>query len=107
MHRDVKKFNRVHSFCQEICVFKRLAAIALVTSLGAFAQTNMRPPQATDKEKIADALMAGPAFITRDAVIADWPANPKDPKAEYRILRAGKSERTSQRGLAGYTHDEP
>jgi hypothetical protein len=33
----------------------------------------MRPTQSTDKEKIADALRAGPVFITKDAVIADWP----------------------------------
>jgi hypothetical protein len=47
----------LYSFRQEICVFKRLAAVALAASLGAFAQTNMRPAQASDKEKIADALM--------------------------------------------------
>jgi hypothetical protein len=88
-------------------VFKRLAAAALAASLAAFAQTNMRPAQATDKEKIADALMAGPAFITKDAVIADWPANPKDPKAEYRVLRPGKSEWTCLPGIPGYPHDEP
>jgi hypothetical protein len=43
----------------------------------------MRPSQATDKEKITDALRAGPEFITEGAVIADWPANPKDSNAEY------------------------
>jgi hypothetical protein len=53
---------------------------ALAASLAAFAQTNMRPAQATDKEKIADALRAGPPSITRDAALADWPANPKDPR---------------------------
>jgi hypothetical protein len=42
----------------------------------------MRPSQSTDKEKIADALRAGPEFIIKDAVIADWPANPKNPNVE-------------------------
>jgi hypothetical protein len=67
----------------------------------------MRPSQSTDKEKIADALRAGPEFITKDAVIADWPANPKDANAEYRVLRAGKSDWTCLPGIPGYPHDEP
>jgi len=88
-------------------MFKRLAVTAFATSLVAFEQENMRPSQSTDQEKIADALRAGPAFITRDAAIADWPANPKDSKAEYRILRAGKSAWTCLPGILGYPHDEP
>jgi hypothetical protein len=88
-------------------MFKLLAAAALAASLAASAQTNIRPSQSTDKEKIADALRAGPTFITKDAVIADRPANPKDPKAEYRILRAGKSDWTCLPGIPGYPHDEP
>jgi len=70
-------------------MFKLLAVATLAASLAASAQSDMRPSQATDTEKIADALRAGPEFITRDAVIADWPANPKDLNAEYRVLRAG------------------
>ena len=66
----------------------------------------MRPSQTTDKEKITDALRAGPEFITKDAVIADWPANPKDSNAEYRILRTGKTEWTCLPGITGYPHDE-
>ena len=88
-------------------MLKLLAAVALGASLAASAQTNIRPSQATDQEKIADALRAGPEFITRDAVLEDWPANPKDPKAEYRILRAGKSDWTCLPGIPGYPHDEP
>src|ERR1700689_504534 len=103
MHLDLEKFKRGAFIRQERGMYKRLAA-ALAASLAAFAQTNMRPSQATDKEKIADALRAGPAFITRDAVLADWLGNSKDPKAEYRILRTGKSEWTC---LPGYPHDEP
>jgi hypothetical protein len=88
-------------------MFKLFAAAALVASLTAWAQNDMRPPQATDKEKITDALRAGPEFITKDAAIADWPANPKDSNSEYRILRAGKSDWTCLPGIPGYPHDEP
>src|ERR1700734_3264264 len=80
-------------------MFKLLATAALAASFVASAQTNMRPSQSTDKEKIADALRAGPVFITKDAVIADWPANPKDPTPEYRMLRAGKSDWTCLPGI--------
>ena len=66
----------------------------------------MRPSQATDKEKITDALRAGPEFITKGAVIADWPANLKDSNAEYRILRTGKTEWTCLPGIPGYPQDE-
>jgi hypothetical protein len=88
-------------------MFKLLAVATLAASFTAFAQMDMRPSQSTDKEKLADALRAGPEFITKDAVIADWPANPKDPDAGYRILRAGKSDWTCLPGIPGYPHDEP
>ena len=68
--------------------------ILFAVSVAASAQMNMSMnPSAkmTDAQKIADALRAGPDFVTNDAVIADWPPNPKDPHAEYRILRPGKA----------------
>jgi hypothetical protein len=46
-------------------------------------------------------------FIIKDAVIADWPADPKAPNAEYRVLRAGTSDWTCLPGIPGYSHDEP
>src|ERR1700679_3788653 len=107
MNLDGEKFKTVQSFRQEICVFKRLAAVALAISLGAFGQTNMRPAQATDKEKIADALRAGPAFITMDAVLADWPANPRDPKAEYGILCSVKSVRNTKTRILSEPDEYP
>lgn len=58
----------------------------------------------TDAEKIADALRAGPPFITKDATLLDWPAVPG---GEYRVLRAGSSEWTCLPGIPGYPHDEP
>jgi hypothetical protein len=85
-------------------MLKLLAAATLAASLTAWAQSDMRPSQSTDKEKIADALRAGPEFITKDAVIADWPANPKDPNPQYRVLRAGKSDWTCLPGIPGYPH---
>ena len=90
-------------------MFKLVAAVTFAASLAASAQMDMKPSghQSTDQEKIADALRAGPPFITRVAVIADWPANPKDPNAEYRVLRAGKSDWTCLPGIPGYPHDEP
>jgi hypothetical protein len=90
-------------------MLKLIATATLATWLAASAQMDMKPSghQSTDDEKLADALRAGPPFITRDAVIADWPPNPKAPNAEYRILRAGKSDWTCLPGIPGYTHDEP
>src|ERR1700679_3329387 len=97
----------MHSFRQERAMFKLLGAAALAASLGAFAQTNMRPAQASDKEKMADALRAGPAFITKDAVLADWPANPKDPKAEYGILCSVKSVRNTKTRILSEPDEYP
>jgi hypothetical protein len=57
-----------------------------------------------DDQKIADALRAGPEFITRNATILDWPSSPG---GTYRVLRKGTSEWTCLPGLPGYKHDEP
>ena len=80
----------MYRFGKETHVFPVVAVATLAASFVAFGQMEMKPSghQSTDKEKIADALRAGPAFITRNAIIADWPANPKDPNSEYRVLRA-------------------
>jgi hypothetical protein len=90
-------------------MLKQIVAVTLVASLSAFAQMEMKSlgRQSTDAEKIADALRAGPLFITENAVLADRPADPKAPNAEYRILRAGKSDWTCLPGIPGYPHDEP
>jgi hypothetical protein len=58
----------------------------------------------TDEEKIADALRAGPRFITDNATIRDWPSTPG---GEYRVLRQGTNEWTCLPALPGYSHDEP
>ena len=70
----------------------------------AFAQTNTPGQPKTDAEKIADALRAGPKFITSSATILDWPSSPA---ATYRVLRKGTNDWTCLPGVPGYTHDEP
>jgi hypothetical protein len=45
----------------------------------------------TDAEKVADALRAGPDFITKDATILDYPSAPG---GQYRVIRQGTSEWT-------------
>ena len=87
---------------------KSFLLVLIASSLAGFAQTDatLTHPM-TDEQKVSDALRAGPEFVTKDAVILDWPANPKDSHAEYRILRPGKSEWTCLPGVPGYPHDEP
>ena len=81
-----------------------LATTALMLVGSVFnAQTVTQHP-VTDSEKIADALSAGPPFITKDATILDWPATPG---GEYRVLRKGTNEWTCLPAVPGYPHDEP
>jgi hypothetical protein len=87
---------------------KTLSLILFAASIAAPAQMDMKPSaKMTDAQKIADALRAGPEFVTKDAIIEDWPTNPKDPHAEYRILRPGRGAWTCLPGVPGYPHDEP
>src|SRR5260370_16614034 len=81
----------------------KLLTTVLLTAATAFAQSPDRLP-VTDAEKIADALRAGPAFITKDAAVLDWPSSPG---GEYRVLRKGSNEWTCLAAIPGYPHDEP
>lgn len=81
----------------------KLLATGLLTVIAAFAQSSDRLP-VTDAEKIADALRAGPSFITKDATVLDWPSTPG---GQYRILRKGSNEWTCLPGVPPYPHDEP
>jgi hypothetical protein len=85
----------------QLVVFILLLAPAAIPG---FAQgaTNRHP--SNDQDKIADALRAGPNFITKDATILDWPSTPG---GEYRVLRKGTNEWTCLPGIPGYPHDEP
>jgi hypothetical protein len=82
----------------------RLIAIVCLTAACAFAQTAESHLPVTDPEKIADALRAGPTFITKEATLLDWPSSPK---GEYRVLRKGTNEWTCLPAIPGYPHDEP
>src|SRR5260221_13073427 len=81
-----------------------LALFLLPAPLAANAQTAPSDYPSTDAEKIADALRAGPRFITKDATLLDWPTTPG---GEYRVLRQGTNERTCLPGFPGWPHDEP
>ena len=81
-----------------------LAIICALTASSVVAQTAIQAHPTTDAEKIADALKAGPSFITKDATLLDWPATPG---GEYRLLRKGTNEWTCLPAIPGYPHDEP
>src|SRR5215467_4191324 len=81
-----------------------LALFLLPATLAVSAQTAPPDRPSTDAEKIADALRAGPRFITKDATLLDWPTTPG---GEYRVLRQGSNEWTCLPGIPGYPHDEP
>src|SRR3984957_857435 len=84
-------------------VWTKLLIAVLLKAVTAFAQSSDRLP-VTDAEKIADALRGGPAFITKDATVVDWPSAPG---GEYRLLRKGSTEWTCLSAIPGYQHDEP
>ena len=82
----------------------KLITMVLFAVTAAFAQTAEPRMPVTDAEKIADALRAGPLFVTKDATLLDWPSTPG---AEYRVLRKGWSQWTCLPAVPGYPHDEP
>jgi hypothetical protein len=85
--------------------FVARSALALFSAtLAASAQTAPPDHPSTDAEKIADALRAGPRFITKDAMLLDWPTTAG---GEYRVLRQGTNEWTCLPGFPGWSHDEP
>jgi hypothetical protein len=81
----------------------KLLTTVLFTAATAFAESSDRLP-VTDAEKIADALRAGPEFVTKDATLLDWPSAPG---GEYRLLRKGSNEWTCLPAIPGDPHDEP
>jgi hypothetical protein len=81
----------------------KLFTSVLLTAVAAFAQSSDRLP-ATDAEKIASAMQAGPKFVTQNAAVLDWPTSPG---GEFRVLRAGTNGWTCLPSRPGATHDEP
>jgi hypothetical protein len=73
----------------------KLTVFFLFAALTTGAQSTIPHLPTADAEKIADALRAGPDFITDGATILDWPANKG---GEYRLLRKGRN------GLAYRVH---
>src|SRR5467141_5049906 len=61
----------------------------------------------SDEWKIANALSAGPAFITEHAAVSDWPANPKDGMSHGRVLRQGSNGWTCMPDLPGRPQHDP
>jgi hypothetical protein len=93
---------------KEASMIRMDSAIKLLTTVllnvaTALAQSSDRSP-VTDAEKIAEALRAGPAFITQNATLLDWPSASG---AEYRLLRKGSNEWTCLPAIPGYPHDAP
>jgi hypothetical protein len=82
----------------------RSALALLCATLAASAQTAPPDHPSTDADKIADALRAGPRFITKDATLLDWPTAAG---GEYRVLRPGSNGWTCLPGFPGWPHDEP
>jgi hypothetical protein len=106
----VELIRKLLGFCSAPLKTIQIALVVIVMTLsGASAQTN-NEQNATNKlpsadmEKIADALRAGPSFITKDATILDWPSTKG---GEYRVLRKGTNEWTCLPAFPGYSHDEP
>jgi hypothetical protein len=83
----------------------KLAVLCLFVALTTGAQSTTEHLPVTDAEKIADALRAGPNFITDGATIVDYPASKG---GGFRVLRKGSSEWTCLPGPPpGSTHDDP
>ena len=82
----------------------RVIALCLLATFATAVQTVAPARSMTDAEKMADALRAGPKFITRDATLLDWPTTQG---GEYRVLRKGTNEWSCLPAFPGYSHDEP
>jgi hypothetical protein len=82
----------------------KVITFACLTVTFALSQATESHLPTTNAEKIADALRAGPPFITTHATLLDWPLAPG---GEYRVLRKGSNEWTCLPGIPGYPHDEP
>lgn len=65
--------------------FKTMASV-FIFAMPLVAQQNSVPH--SDAEKIADALKGGPAYISQNAAVLDWPTSPT---GSYRELRPGSN----------------
>jgi hypothetical protein len=83
---------------------KKFAFLLLIATVVTYAQMPASSKSKSDAEKIASALQAGPAFVTRNATVLDYPTSPT---GEFRVLRAGTNGWTCLPGFPGTNHDEP
>jgi hypothetical protein len=83
---------------------KKLAFLVLIATVVTYAQMPASSKSKSDAEKIASAMQAGPAFVTRNATVLDYPTSPT---GEFRVLRAGTNGWTCLPGFPGTNHDEP
>ena len=61
----------------------------------------------SDEWKTANALSAGPASITQDATVMDWPADPKDGMSHARVIRQGTNGWTCMPDIPGRPQHDP
>lgn len=66
-----------------------MLALLALTLTGTLAQNSQA--EMSDEQKIADAMSAGPASITQDATIVEWPS---EPGGEFNVLREGTNSWT-------------
>lgn len=78
-----------------------IITVLLLAMATALAQSSDGLP-VSDAEKIANALQAGPAFITKEATVLYWPSTLG---GEYQIVRKGSNEWTCLPAIPGYPHD--
>jgi hypothetical protein len=64
-------------------------------------------PDHSDQWKIVNALSAGPASIADHATVTDWPANPKDPHSQGKVLRQGNNGWTCMPDVPGRPQHDP
>jgi hypothetical protein len=82
---------------------KIVAFLILMTAVASAQMPASQKPK-SEAEKIADAMRAGPKFVTQNATVLDWPSSPG---GEFRVVRAGTNGWTCLPGRPGAAHDEP
>src|SRR5260370_12691500 len=82
---------------------RTLGLFSVLTMAAVASSQNASDHPITDFAKINDALRAGPAFITKNATILDWP---KRRGGGYHVLRKGTNGCPCLPGVPGYSHDE-
>jgi hypothetical protein len=109
--RRIKKIPRIKRTLYAAICFAAINSTAVAQDLSS-ASAPLPPGTFTtsahsDAWKIANALSAGPASITKHATVIDWPANPKDGMAHGRVLRHGDNGWTCMPDTPGRPQHDP